>query len=179
MPDLRLPLTDKNLIGLPFTPSGQYWARDTERGGFFVLIKLRTKTFMIQADLRTDGVRRSIRMKVAEVGEMSARDARAKPKVLLDRIAGGEDPRPPRPERAKPVPATSIRPTLREAWDRFRTSHLERKERSANTLRIYTDHMERLFADWLDWPLSTRSPTRMVRRSPTGRCAVSGASTIT
>lgn len=45
-------------------------------------------------------------------------------------------------------------PTLREAWDRFRVSHLERKKRAAGTLRGYTDHMERLFADWLDRPLS-------------------------
>lgn len=154
MPDLRLPLTDKNLIGLPFAQSGQYRARDTELGGFFVLIGLRTKTFMIQADLRLDGARQSIRMKVAEVGEISAREARAKAKTLLGRIAGGEDPRPPRVRPIVAVPASQAVPTVREAWDRFRVSHLERKARSANTLRIYTDHMERLFADWLDWPLS-------------------------
>lgn len=154
MPDLRLPLTDKNLIGLPFAQTGQYLARDTELGGFFLLIGLRTKTFMIQADLRIGGERRSIRMKVAEVGEVSAREARARAKTLLGRIASGEDPRPPRQERVKPIPPESGVPTVREAWDRFRVSHLERKERSPNTLRLYIDHMERLFADWLDWPLS-------------------------
>ena len=154
MPDLRLPLTDKNLIGLPFAPSGQYRARDTDLGGFFVLIGSRTKSFMIQGDLRVDGRRQSVRMKVAEVGEMSARDARAKAKTLLGRIAGGEDPRPPKPEPAKPPEASTVVPTLREAWSRFRVSHLERKGRSKATLRLYKDHMERLFADWLDWPLS-------------------------
>lgn len=154
MPDLRLPLTDKNLIGLPFAQTGQYRARDTDLGGFFVLIGSQTKSFMIQADLRLDGVRHSVRMKVAEVGELSSRDARAKAKALLGRIADGEDPRPPRKAPPSlPEPSTHI-PTLREAWGRFRVSHLERKGRSGATVRIYKDHLERLFADWLDWPLS-------------------------
>lgn len=154
MSDLRLPLTDKNLIGLPFAPSGQYRARDTDLGGFFVLIGKGAKSFMIQADLRADGRRRSIRMKVADVGELSARDARAKAKILLGRIADGDDPRPPRQTPQAPAGAGNEVPTLREAWVRFRVSHLERKGRSSATLRIYKDHMERLFADWLDWPLS-------------------------
>jgi hypothetical protein len=149
-----LPLTDRNLIGLPFSPSGQYRARDTELRGFFVLIGSRTKSFMIQADLRTAAGRSSIRMKVAEVGEMTARDARARAKALLGRIAGGEDPRPPREAPVMPPETSKAIPTLREAWTRFRVSHLERKGRSKATLRIYRDHMERLFADWLDWPLS-------------------------
>ena len=55
--------------------------------------------------------------------------------------------------RRLPEPSTHI-PTLREAWGRFRVSHLERKGRSGATVRIYKDHLERLFADWLDWPLS-------------------------
>lgn len=155
MPDLKLPLTDKNVIGLPFTPTGQYRARDTDLSGFFVLIGSRTKSFMIQADLRIEGVRHSIRMKVAEVGELSARDARAKAKILLGKIASGEDPRPPRVQPVFVPDISTAVPTLREAWTRFRVSHLERKGRSKATLRLYRDHMERLFADWLDWPLST------------------------
>lgn len=154
MPDLRLALTDKNLIGLPFAATGQYRARDTELGGFFVLVGSRTKSFMIQADLRIDRARQSVRMKVAEVGEIPAREARARAKTLLGRIAAGEDPRPPRvAPAAPPEPSTAV-PTLREAWTRFRISHLERKNRSKATIRLYKDHMERLFADWLDWPLS-------------------------
>lgn len=47
-----------------------------------------------------------------------------------------------------------VTPTLREAWDRFRVSHLERKKRSPETIRGYRDHMERLFADWLDQSLA-------------------------
>ncbi len=155
MSDPKLHLTDRNLLNLAFAKSGQYRVRDTETPGFFVLIGSRTKSFMIQADLRPDRKSRiSIRMKVAEVGQMSAREARAKAKGLLARIAAGEDPRPPRPEPVAVVLEDAGVPTLREAWTRFRASHLERKGRASGTFRNYTDHMERLFADWLDQPLS-------------------------
>lgn len=73
MADFRLPLTDRNVANLPFPLSGWYLARDAELGGFFVQVGLRAKTFMIQADLRRDGRRSTIRMKVAAVGDMSSR----------------------------------------------------------------------------------------------------------
>ncbi|MFK4056875.1 integrase arm-type DNA-binding domain-containing protein [Brevundimonas sp. NPDC046655] len=153
MSDPKLNLTDRNLLGLAYAREGQYRVRDTETPGFFVLIGSRTKSFMIQSDLRVEKRRVTIRMKVAEVGEISAREARSRAKGLLARIAAGEDPRPPRVE---PVPALQDAgvPTLREAWSRFKASHLERKGRAYGTFRNYTDHMERLFADWLDQPLS-------------------------
>jgi hypothetical protein len=160
MADPRLALTDRSITGLAYAKSGQYRVRDTELAGFFLLIGGRTKSFMIQADLRVGKSRTSIRMKVGEVGETSARDARAGAKILIGRIERGEDPRPPRAPRARAgavadMSGTPIAsPTLREAWERFKTSHLERKKRAAGTIRGYTDHMERLFADWLDRPLS-------------------------
>lgn len=155
MSDLRLALTDKTLLGLPFAQTGQYRVRDNDLPGFFVLIGTGKKSFMIQADLRPKaGGRTSIRMKVAEAGELNVRDARAKAKGLLAAIAAGDDPRPakapPPDDGAAEAEAAAGVPTLGEAWARFRVSHLERKKRSANTLRIYKDHMERLFADWLD-----------------------------
>lgn len=167
MADLRLTLTDKNIIGLQLAAQGWYLARDTEQGGFFVQVGKTSKTFMIQADLRRDdGTRTTIRMKVCEVGEMNARDARARARGLLARIAVGEDPRPPKKtkilaaareakalEEADLASPTGV-PTLREAWERFKVSHLMRKKRSDATIRGYADHMERLFADWLDDPLS-------------------------
>ena len=167
MPDPRLALTDKVLIGLPFTRTGQTVVRDTDQPGFFVRIGAATKTFMIQADLRRDdGTRTTIKMKVCEVGELNTRDARIKARGLMARIASGEDPRPKKKSEilaaAKEAEATAQAereapggvPTLREAWTRFRVSHLERKKRSPATIRGYADHMERLFADWLDRPLS-------------------------
>ena len=168
MPDQRLALTDKILIGMPFARSGQIVVRDTEQPGFAVRIGAATKTFIIQADLRReDGGRSTIKMKVCEVGELNTRDARTKARGLLLLIASGEDPRPKKKveilaearaaeqaaDEAARVAPLGI-PTLREAWSRFRVSHLERKKRSPATIRGYADHMERLFADWLDRPLS-------------------------
>src|SRR5947207_11740645 len=43
--------------------------------------------------------------------------------------------------------------TLRQAWARYRTAHLVRKGRSQRTIDGYRDHVERLFAEWLDVPL--------------------------
>lgn len=168
MPDQRLALTDKILIGMPFARRGQIVVRDTEQPGFAVRIGASTKTFIIQADLRRDdGTRSTIKMKVCEVGELNTRAARAKARGLLLLIAAGEDPRPKKKveilaaakaaEKAEDEAARAAPlgvPTLREAWSRFRVSHLERKQRSPATIRGYTDHMERLFADWLDRPLS-------------------------
>lgn len=164
MVDPRLTLTDRAIAGLAYAKSGQYRVRDTELAGFFVLIGSRTKSFMIQADLRTGKSRTSIRMKVGEVGETSARDARANAKILIGRIEKGDDPRPPRAPKLRAggagdgsgimIASADGVPTLREAWLRFKASHLERKKRAPGTVRSYTDHMERLFVDWLDRPLS-------------------------
>jgi hypothetical protein len=152
MADLRLPLTDKNIAALPLAASGQYLARDTDLAGFFLVVGIRTKSFMIQGDLRQDGQRSSIRMKVAEVGELSTRDARAKAKALLGAIADGIDPR--EKKRKPDQPKIGEVPTLRQTWERYRISHLERKNRSEKTIAHYRDHVERLFAEWLDTPLS-------------------------
>ena len=159
MSDLRLPLTDRNIGALPLADSGQYRARDTDLAGFFVLVGTRRKTFMVQGDLRTDSKRVSIKMKVGDATRLSARDARAKARSLLGDIAGGKDPREPRPPRCRPFagavgPLSGQIPTLSEAWERYLVSHLRRKRRSEQTIRNYDDHVNRLLADWLQTPLS-------------------------
>lgn len=90
---------------------------------------------------------------VGEVGGLSAREARAKAKILLGSIAGGVDPRP-KPEPAPVSKGPSTNPTLLEAWEAYRESHMRRKGRSEGTIANYADHCERLMADWLDQPLS-------------------------
>ncbi len=109
MSNLRLALTDKNLIGLPLAHDRPYIARDIDLGGFFVVIGKTSRTFTIQADLhRADGARTSIRMAVGEVGEITSRDARIKAKALIGRIGQigkGDDPRPPKVQKAKAPPA--------------------------------------------------------------------------
>ena len=164
MADLKLPLTDKNVMALRTSPGGQYLARDTELGGFFVIVGARTRTYMIQADLRTSRRRETIRMKVGNAAQMTARDARARAKALLGAIASGEDPRTVR--RGKPTPRTDGIPTLREAWERYRASHLLRKGRAVSTIHHYRDHVERVLAAWLDLPLSelAADPRRVADR---------------
>jgi hypothetical protein len=56
--------------------------------------------------------------------------------------------------------------TLRQAWARYRTAHLVRKGRSQRTIDGYRDHVERLFAGWLDLPLQElgMDPGKVVMR---------------
>src|SRR5271166_5155168 len=91
---MRLALTDKAVLALSFTASGQQIVRDAELPGFFVMVGKRTKTFMVQGDLRRNGKRESLRLKVGEAGEVRTREARAKAKALLGSIGKGVDPRP-------------------------------------------------------------------------------------
>src|SRR5262245_18344496 len=120
-----LALTDKAILRLPLAASGQEISRETELSGFFVVVGKRKKTFMVQADLRLDGKRQSIRLKVAEVGQLNAREARAKAKALLGSFAKGVDPRPQRAAVPENLTAKSDGaggsagngPTLRVAWN--------------------------------------------------------------
>lgn len=151
--DSRLLFSDRTLATVPLMPKGQRIVRDTELPGFFVMVGRRAKTYMVQGDLRVDGKRQSIRVKVGDVGRLATREARAKAKRILGAIADGVDPRP------KPPPAPAPRtpsgdPTLREAWTSYRDSHMRRKGRSEGTIGSYADHIERLLKDWLDKPLS-------------------------
>ena len=97
-------------------------------------------------------------MKVAEVGELTTRAARAKAKDILGKIASGVDPRtsarkPGGDAEAVDLPSIA-NPTLRIAWERYRDGHMKNKGRSDGTINNYRDHIERLLADWLDEPLS-------------------------
>lgn len=121
--------------------------------GFFLLVGARSKTLMIQGDLWENRKRRTIRVKVGEVGKIATREARAKAKVLLGSISRGVDPRP-KPEEPTSPNANGPDPTLKEAWERYRDGHMTRKGRSGGTIENYRDHVERLMSDWLDFPLS-------------------------
>lgn len=148
-----LTLSDRTVSGLPSSKGKQSIVRDAELPGFFVMVGSRSKTFMIQADLRGATSRQSIRMKIGEAGRMTARDARAKAKKALGEIAEGIDPRPK--DEAAAIAATKMRePTLRSAWESYCESHLRRKGRSEKTVKGYRDHVERLLSDWLDRRMS-------------------------
>ncbi|THD60652.1 MAG: DUF4102 domain-containing protein [Phenylobacterium sp.] len=148
MPDLKKTLTDKVVLQLPLSTDGQYIVRDTELPGFFVRVGARTKTFTVQADFRTDGKRVTKKISIGSSEDMTTREARVAARAALVKILQGEFKEPPKVEVK---PSSEI--TLREAWVRYKVAHLERKRRSPATIAGYTDHVERLLADWLDRPL--------------------------
>ena len=154
---MRVALTDKAILALQFAASGQQIVRDAKLPGFFLMVGKRTKTFMVQGDLRQNGKRQSLRLKVGEVGEVRTREARAKAKALLGLIGKGVDPRPkgeaPNLSTSRPEGSPDIDLTLRAAWTRYRDAHLKRKGRSEGTIENCRDHVERLMADWFDEPL--------------------------
>jgi len=148
-----LSFSDRVIGTLPFAATGQHIVRDEDVPGFFLLVGTRSKTFMIQGDLWENGKRRTIRVKIGEVGKIATREARAKAKVLLGSISDGVDPRPKPQEPVGPGP-NGPDPTLKQAWERYRDGHMKRKGRSGGTIENYRDHVERLMSDWLDFPLS-------------------------
>jgi hypothetical protein len=160
MADLRQILTDKAVARLPCAKEKQYKVRDTEVAGFFVLIGKRRKSFMAQGEFWRDGVREfAAQVKLGEFGDVSTREARSKAKDALGSIARGQ-----RPGESPRAITGSV--TLRQAWERYRDVHMKRKGRNAGTIENYRDHMERLFADWLDKPLARlgRQPNLVLER---------------
>ena len=157
MLDVHIALNDRAILGLRPALSGQYFARDTELPGFMILVGKRTKTFVVQGERKKSGTRLSVRMKLGEVGALTTRDARAKAKDVLGKIANGIDPREtkkPRTEAVEPGKQPASNPTLGEAWTRYRDGHMKKKGRSSGTIENYRDHVERLMVDWFDMPLS-------------------------
>ena len=141
-------LTEKSIARLPLAQSGQYIVRDAELKGFFVRIGKRKKSYMVQGEHWRDGCREfSVQKKLGEFNEISARDARTNAKELLVKFSKGEKPG----DISRPRPGAI---TLRMAWERYRVAHMERKGRAARTIENYHYYLERLLADWLDWPLS-------------------------
>ncbi len=161
MADLRFQLNDKAIERLPPPENGRYIVRDTELKGFFLIVGARKKTFTIQGDLREEGKRAStIRVAIGDTSEMSTRAARSIAKEYLAQISRGHHPkgeeRVAKATTAAAVEASEVRKivgiTLRQAWARYEIS-LVRKNRSERTVEGYRDHIERLFAEWLDTPL--------------------------
>jgi integrase len=175
MADIRIHLTDKEILRLSVPEKGWYLARDTELKGFFVVVGRKTKTFTVQGDLRIDGKRKTIRVAVGEAGDMSTRDARALAKSYLSMIARGEHPKPETAAKraaakSEDEPAVVVAApgavTLKEAWERYRDAHMIRKGRSEGTIANYRDHVERIFADWADIPLKelAEDPARVAAK---------------
>ncbi|MEP9355763.1 integrase arm-type DNA-binding domain-containing protein [Xanthobacter sp. KR7-65] len=161
MAELRFQINDKAIERLPPPENGRYIVRDIELKGFFLVVGARKKTFTIQGDLREEGKRAAtIRVAIGDTSEMSTRAARAVAKEYLAQISRGQHPKGE--ERiAKATTAAALAApevpkivgiTLRAAWERYKIS-MARKNRSERTIESYRDHIERIFAEWLDTPL--------------------------
>ena len=174
MNDIRIPLSDKNIAQLSTPRDGWYLARDTELKGFFVVVGKRKRTFTVQGDLRQGGKRASsIRVSIGDTRELTTRAARAIAKEHLAQISRGQHPK-----KAKQDGDTGPGPvgneantdvatvTLRQAWQRYLEAHLIRKGRSEKTISGYRDHVERLFAEWLDTSLGELAidPARVAKK---------------
>ncbi len=153
------------IVRLPAPDKGRYIVRDTDLKGFFLLVGIKKKTFMIQGDLREQGKRAStLRLAIGDTTELSTRAARAIAKEYLVQISRGLHPKSNervakastiadlKADEATGEDLKSAGITLREAWKRYRLA-MERKNRSERTIESYRDHVERVFEDWLDTPL--------------------------
>lgn len=141
--------------------------------GFFVVIGKRRRTFTVQGDLRRDGKRASsIRVSIGDASEISTRAARATAKEYLAQISRGRHPKDEKQaDRTGLAPALESRGpvasiTLRLAWARYLEAHLIRKNRSEKTIEGYRDHVERVFAEWLDTTLHdlATDPARVAKK---------------
>lgn len=161
MADMRIQLNDKTIERLPAPAKGRYIVRDADQKGFFLMVGLRKKTFMVQGDLREQGKRAStVRVAIGDTGTLSTRAARAIAKEYLVQISRGVHPK----NNERVLKASNIADlqgnrgalaggvTLGEAWARYKVA-MERKNRSARTIESYRDHAERIFKDWLETPL--------------------------
>lgn len=135
-------LTDKDVEALRPAASGQYVVRDT-MPGFFVVVGKRTKTFTVQCDVKDElGRRRTKKVALGQVGEISVAQARAKAKATLGaiQVAGKFE------ERRKEW-------TLGEAWDHMKEYELPRKGSRPRTVDGYDKTINRLMKAWLTVPL--------------------------
>lgn len=117
--------------------------RDAALPGFFVVVGKRTKTFTVQCDVKDElGHRRTKKVAIGQVGEMSVTQARAKAKATLGalQVEGKFE------ERRKEW-------TLGEAWDHMREFELPAKGSRPRTVDGYEKTIRRLMGDWRDMPL--------------------------
>lgn len=151
MAEKRALLSDRLVAQLPLAVGGPYKVRDTELSGFLVSVGRRRKSYTAQAEHWVNGVRTSKSIVIGHAGEITARDARGQARLLIAQVTRGEAISPPKRKLAALKAESGV--TLRQAWSRYLTAHMERKNRSPATIRGYADHVERVLAEWLDLPL--------------------------
>jgi integrase len=146
MPKAKL-TTKTTIEAIPYPPKGQVIWWDSTLRGFGVCVGVRTKTFVVQRDVK--GASR--RIAIGRYPEVSLQAARKAAEQLAGTMRGGTDPVE---EQRK---ATADNMTLREAWALYE-NHLAAKQRSENTRAAYFENIDRYCADWWDRPLVEITP---------------------
>lgn len=149
-PPSRARLTDELAHRLPLaTDPPRYLVRDDQLPGFFLRVTRTRKAYAIEVTVRRGG-RRNVSKLIGYVGDVSAREARQQAKRAIGELQT-------RPE------AGGRGPTLRAAWEMYAAT-LERRGRSAKTIRGYRDSIVGHLSDWLDRPLGRIAPEDVVTR---------------
>ena len=150
-------ISDRAVGRIPYADQGQFVVRDIELAGFVVVVGRRTKTFSVHSEIWQDGKRKAIKRALGIVGQMPAKDARRSARAILaspsdahqQHSQSSNESNPDGPVQTK-VAASGV--TFRQAWERYRLA-MRKKNRSERTIESYRDHVDRLFADWLDKPI--------------------------
>ena len=130
--------TDAQVRDLPFAREGQRFVRLPNATGLYLVVGKTAKTFVHQREVRRLGERKTVRLKLGRFPELSVQDA-------YDRVH--ED------SKAKATALPSRGPTLGEAFERFKTAHLQRRGRSPRTVEQYEYTLGQLLACWAGTPL--------------------------
>ena len=133
-------LTERLVLGLPFSDGRPYQVRDSRVRGFYVNVGKTAKTYTVSLDVRVGGARKTRKQSFGRVGEVSLKEARA---AAQDWIAGNRTGR---------IATRRDEPTLRDGW-RLMQEELDAKGRSPLTVKQYRYCLEDVLEDWLDVPL--------------------------
>lgn len=136
----RIKITKTTVDALPFVERGQATYIDAGLPGFGVYVGRGSKTYFVQRDLRG----RTVKLIIGKHGVFTAEEARHEARLLLNRMARGEDPRKTKRREL------SLQLTLRQAWEEFRAARSFR----GHTVEDYRRAIERYLTHWLDKPLA-------------------------
>jgi integrase len=151
LPNLRLTKETVREIKPPDSGEVFYW--DTKTIGFGLRVGPRTMTYFVQART-TNAAGRTTRIKIGRAGVLTPDQAEKQAKILLGRIAMGEDPNAERIDlRARAV-------TLQDLFDEYKRV----KKLREKTLSVYDSAMRRCFGDWLDKPFLTITKDMVQKR---------------
>ncbi len=134
-----MPRLTKRLIDHTRCPEyGQVFLRDDELSGFAIRLTKGQKSFILEK--RING--RVRRQTIGPYGPLTLDQARQRAKMLIGRIAAGEDPAQERGDKIQEL-------TVGDLWSRYETDHLPRKRPNSarNDRTLYRVHLK-TFQNW-------------------------------